>query len=199
MAPVRGSKGSSRVSGCHPVTVLSGFDGIFRDIVCSIVCSNIRGLLSFGRRNFMGYESALAGLYSFARCLSSALSSGDRMSIICASFSGTFSHVSRTVLVRGLRSCSLSPSLVSLLSSCLGGQFLFIRLRNTGSGLFRTSSNIPRNSGLKPLLFLLFVGSVALTISRGGLLFTSSLGVFGSISALSSYVSLRASVGGLRS
>ena len=129
-----------------------------RNPIAKLVCSNCQ----FGFRSGRSTEDQLLLTYSH---IVREIDSGKVVDVVFLDFSKAFDVVCHQILLEKLRHLSFCPRIVNWIGDFLTERSMYVSVAGCSSEQMPVLSGVPQGSVLGPLLFLIYVNSIADGIS----------------------------------
>ena len=129
----------------------------------------------FGFRKGHSTENQLLPTYE---CISDLVDSGKLVDLLLLDFSKAFDVVCHSVLLRQLTAIGMSQQLVLWIEAFLTGGNMHVSWGGTLSSPRKVLSGVPQESVLGPLLFLIYVNSIADGILANSMAFADDFKLF---------------------
>lgn len=136
---------------------------VFETIIFKYIYSTVRSSISIHQHGFVKSRSTVSNLISVTQNISEVLDRRGQVDIVYTDFEKAFDKISFVILLDKLdKEFGFHNNLVEFLRSYLYSRVHRVTLKGYKSNLFYPTSGIPQGSNLGPLLFLLYIDSIAL-------------------------------------
>lgn len=159
-----------------------------------IVCEHLReylesnSLLTEHQFGFRSGRSTTDQLLLVYNEVSKAMDAGAVVDVVLFDFSKAFDVVSHDILLEKLSCLGIKAGLLQWFSSFLRDRQMQVCVAGTTSGVRKVLSGVPQGSVLGPLLFLIYINSIASHLASDYAIFADDLKIFACVSHPSSSI-----------
>jgi len=169
--PIFKNGDKKKIENYRPISLLSCPAKIFECILYKYVYNSVANKITPYQHGFLNKKSTTTNLCNITQYIAESLDNGYQVDVIYTDYAKAFDKVSHTILLKKLSAeFGFQESLVSFFSSYLQFRKQRVVVKGFYSDYFVSTSGVPQGSNLGPLLFLLFINSVAKEIRNCNIL-----------------------------
>lgn len=171
ICPVFKKGNKAEIQNYRPIAILSCPAKIFESVIYKYTYKYVYTKISDKQHGFLTKKSTTTNLCNITQYIAESLDRKNQVDVIYTDFAKAFDKVSHTILVEKMRiEYGFHDNLVEFFSSYLHNRHQRVVVRGYYSDYFVATSGIPQGSNLGPLLFLLFINSLAGKIEHSEIL-----------------------------
>lgn len=182
----------SDVKNYRPISGLVQLGKLLEKLVLSHIIDPINNILDNSQHGFRPGRSTLSCNLTLQHFILESFKNNSQVDVIYTNFEKAFDRVDHNLLTIALNQLGFGGPLLSWLNSYLTNRSHFTSVLGFSSSLLPVPSGTPQGGHLSPILFILFINSISLVLSKCHLLFfADDLKMFSRISSISDYTSSR--------
>lgn len=148
------------VTNYRPVSIISLLAKVFECVVCPVMTSHFKNIISDAQHGFCRSKSTVSNLMTYVTDITKSVDSQLQVDSIYTDFSGAFDKVDHKILLSKLGACGIHGDLLRWLSSYLKDRIQSVIVHGFKSNDFIALSGVPQGSHLGPILFLVFLNDI---------------------------------------
>lgn len=178
MFPVHKKGNKNDIDNYRGIAALCATSKLFEKVVLGPIFEYCKHLIDDTQHGFMPRRSTTTNLLSFTTYVTDAMSSGYQTDTIYTDLSTAFDKINHEIAVAKLDRMGLGGTLLLWLKSYLVDRHSFVKIGESMSNEFISTSGIPQGSHLGPLIFLLYFNDVNALMQGPKLSFADDLKIF---------------------
>ncbi|CAK1591293.1 unnamed protein product [Parnassius mnemosyne] len=176
----------------RPISILPFLSKVLERLVYNQLSAFLRNnsLLNPLQSGFRPGHSTVTALVNITEDIRSAMEYGKLTILSLLDFSNAFNSIDFEILLGILGSLNISPTVIGWFQSYLSGRRQCIRIDDTFSSWCDTIAGVPQGGVLSPLLFSIFINSIATKITSSYHLYADDLQIYTHVSPSELHVAI---------